>query len=122
VTISLERLTSEQSRAWGNYLDQQTPAEADPQWQFLGFDVCDSGFLSGLTNCGYLDSAELLAARRNWGTSLNEHHLFKDPEPAFEFKIYSDHRVQEHAPFFVFGLWVVEEIGADRPTPVTSTA
>jgi len=38
---------------------------------------------------------------------LNEHHLFNEIDPARLFKEWADRRVPEHAPFFVFGLYIV---------------
>ena len=46
----------------------------------------------------------------NWGPRLNEHHLFKNAESAFAFRLVTNRRVPEHAPFFVYGLWLIREV------------
>lgn len=90
-------------------LDTAEPAAPEGSWRFLGFDVADQWGLSALTNCGLdprVDDVEEL--RRRWGERLDEHHLFNDRLDAIGFKQLSDRRVPEHAPFFVFGLWLVQ--------------
>jgi hypothetical protein len=77
-------------------------------WTSLGFDVSDGSGLSGLSNCGYAKD-EVPALRERWGPHLNTYHLFSDVDQAIEFKRLSDNRVREHAPFFVYGLYLVED-------------
>jgi hypothetical protein len=92
---------------FGPYLAQTSPAEIDPYWERLGFDVGDGSLVSGLSNCGYLpEEAQLL--RPQWVTRLNETHLFDDPLHAFQFRNAAEERVPEHAPFFVYGLYLME--------------
>ena len=84
------------------------PPEVHPSWLLLGYDVADEGLLSGLSNCGYdpvYDGLESIRAR--WGPHLNVFHLFNDHSEAYEFKQFSDRRVEEHAPFYVYGLWLI---------------
>ncbi|QRK05845.1 hypothetical protein JQX13_37765 [Archangium violaceum] len=57
--------------------------------------------------CGYTES-EAPGLRAQWSGHLNEHHLLGDLGRALEFRDASDERVPEHAPFFVFGLWLIE--------------
>ena len=78
---------------------------ARPDWRFVGFDVAD-GTVSGLTNCGY-DADEVGVLRAVWASRLNEHGLFSDVADALSFRRLTDERVPEHAPFFVYGLWIV---------------
>ncbi|MGD0530078.1 MAG: hypothetical protein ABSE49_33390 [Polyangiaceae bacterium] len=84
--------------------------EADIQvvdgWRLAGFDVADdpSG-ISGLCNCGYAAGDATL--RDLWGPHLNEHGLYGDVATAFAFRKLTDARVPEHAPFAVFGIWIV---------------
>lgn len=92
------------------YCEPTVPAARDEGWRFLGFDVADGGFISGLTNCGYTDD-EIAALRQRWAGHLNEHHLFDDEEQALAFRELSDRRVPEHAPFFVFGLFEFRPLG-----------
>jgi hypothetical protein len=51
---------------------------------------------------------------------LNDRHLFVDPKQAAEFQLLSNQRVEEHAPFFVFGIYTipmdsVKRIGKKEP-------
>jgi hypothetical protein len=76
----------------------------------LGYDVCDEWGLSGLSNCGLEPGREDVAAlRAKWGPLLNRAHLFDSRDAAAAFAHASDARVEEHAPFFVYELWRVEE-------------
>jgi hypothetical protein len=77
-----------------------TPIALDPAWQPLGWDVADSGLVSGLSNCGYRPE-EVDALRRVFSPQLNEHGLFNDLDAAEMFCARSDERVPEHAPFLV---------------------
>jgi len=65
--------------------------------------------LSGLSNCGYV-GRESETFRARWRGRLNEHLLFTELTPAFEFRQLSDARVPEHAPFFVCGLYMIQEV------------
>ena len=80
------------------------PSNVDASWEFLGFDVSDKGFISGLMNCGY-DPDERQTLRSQWADHLNDHHLFEKLDDARAFVDVSNGRVPEHAPFFAFGLW-----------------
>jgi hypothetical protein len=106
----------------GPYLEPVVPPERDPAWSLLGYDVADGSFVSALSNCGY-SPEQVSYLRRRWGELLNASHLFADPEPAFRFRDLSNSRVPEHAPFFVYGLFLVNWIGqrppAEAPGPAT---
>jgi hypothetical protein len=69
----------------------------------LGFDVADSGFWSGLSNCGYSE-AERVELRPKWQGRINDFGLLKSEQDALEFRDLSDVRVPEHAPFWVYRL------------------
>jgi hypothetical protein len=69
-------------------------------WELIGYDVADEGFISALSNCGYFEGETKPTAER-----LYEHHLFSERSAAEEFRTLSNHRVSEHAPFFVFGIY-----------------
>lgn len=85
------------------------PALRDPAWVFLGYDVSDQWLLSGLSNCGYgTNASEIQMLRDTYASDLNEHHLFDSIKPAIDFMHLSDERVREHAPFFVFGIWLIK--------------
>lgn len=75
-------------------------------WTLLGYDVADPFLLSGLSNCGYLEEEKQRFVEQ-WGKHLNHYHLFSEVGPAVEFKEVSDRRVPEHAPFFVYGLYLI---------------
>lgn len=92
---------------WDAILSLTESETVDERWTFLGYDVADGGLLSCLSNFGYtLDSAPVLRAQ--WSLLLNEFHLFVEPDRAMEFKTLTDARVREHAPFFIFGLYLIE--------------
>jgi hypothetical protein len=81
------------------------PAESE-DWTLLGYDVSDHSLLSGLSNCGYLER-EKQRFRKRWARHLNRYHLFGEVDPAVEFKAITDRRIPEHAPFFVYGLYLI---------------
>ncbi len=101
---------------FGPYLVPTSPAARQPNWEFLGFDIADGSLLSGLSNCGYLPS-EAPLLRAQWGPRLNTNHLFDALADAFAFRDLADARVGSHAPFFVYGLYAIEEIGSTAPEP-----
>jgi hypothetical protein len=76
---------------------------------FLGYDIADDGLISALSNCGYSND-EIILARKAYAPFLNKHGLIKDIKTAEKFRSYSETRVPDHAPFFVFGLYVDKEI------------
>lgn len=93
-------------REWEIQLDTTTPRTPQPSWRRLGYDVADNGLLSGLMSCGYSEIRHNVdSLRRKWGALLNAHHLFDSLERAFEFREFTDRRVAEHAPFYVYGLF-----------------
>lgn len=81
------------------------PMKVHPDWERLGWDVVSGVFPSALTNCGYGETRDDLAAR--FGPLLNRHHLFDELPHAFAFRDSSNRRVREHAPFSVLGLYRV---------------
>lgn len=86
-------------------LDDERLRAAPPDgWTLLGFDVADSGFTSGLSNCGY-KAAEKPDWQRTWSHRLNDHGLLKTVDDAEAFAAASDARVPEHAPFFVYAIY-----------------
>lgn len=87
------------------------PASIDPAWTPLGWDVADSGLVSGLTNCGFqpgLDDVQSL--RHRFSPALNEHGLFERVADADEFRALSDRRVPEHAPFLIHRLFIIPQV------------
>ena len=94
---------------WLNFWKHHRPEPDAPSsdWTFLGYDVADLFSLSGLMNCGY--SAEDRVSMGEFGPLLNEWHLFDCVEDAQRFRMRTNERVQEHAPFFVYGLWRIPD-------------
>ncbi len=80
--------------------------EVEGESRLLGYDIADDVFLSGLSNCGYTEE-ETAMLRSTWAARLNRFHLFDQLDAASEFKALTDARVPEHAPFFVFGLYLL---------------
>jgi len=73
---------------------------------FLGYDVADSGFCSGLSNAGY-SQEERNGLSPRWREHINNYGLLNTQENAFRFKEISDERIPEHAPFWVYGVYRV---------------
>jgi hypothetical protein len=94
-------------------LPSADPPSIGTGWSLLGYDVCDEWGLSGLVNCGFQpDREDVKSLRATWGPRLNRFHLFDSIDHASEFARLSNQRVNEHAPFFVYGLWRVDELKA----------
>lgn len=90
-------------------LPKTTPAEREPAWTFIGYDVADTWMLSALMNCGFVPSLDQVTElRARWAPRLNMFHLFDNFNDAAEFKLFSDERLKaDHAPCFVYGLWMI---------------
>jgi hypothetical protein len=82
---------------------QTDPSALPSDSLLLGYDVADSGFISGLSNCGYSDE-ELGALRPEWKEKINDFGLLRTQDDAFAFVEITNRRVPEHAPFWVYGL------------------
>jgi len=88
---------------WPSF-DTEVPVQARPaDWILIGYDVCDFGWISGLSNCGTA-SNEMQQLCRDWQDRLNEFGLFLSAADAREYCTVTDRRVPEHAPFCVFAL------------------
>jgi hypothetical protein len=98
---------------YGPYLANTLPMTSEP-WRRLGFDVADGSRLSGLSNCAYTPG-EIHRLRSLWGPRLNQDHLFGDPVDALRFRDMTNARVPEHAPFFVYGLYLIGEVNLPAP-------
>jgi hypothetical protein len=89
---------------WSDF-DTEVPVQNRPgDWVFLGYDVCDFGWISGLSNCGS-PSGEMQQLSRDWKDRLNEFGLFVSAAEARDYCGVTDRRVPEHAPFRVFALY-----------------
>jgi hypothetical protein len=104
--LGFEKEAKQEGKFAGPYVSPTTPEHPEALWRFLGFDITDGGFVSGLSNCGY-DGAERDGLAAEWAQDLNRNHLFDDLQRAFKFRALTNARVPEHAPFFVIGLWSI---------------
>ena len=84
----------------------ELPSSDKSAFQLLGFDVSDLSLLSGLMNCGYPSDSHA-AIKDKWSPRLNRYHLFQQPMDAFDFRVFTNERVSEHSPFFVFSIEVL---------------
>ena len=73
-----------------------------PEWQCLGYDVCDESGTSGLMNCSY-ESGERCS--ESFARGISRHHLFERAEDANRFRELCDRRIAEHAPFVVVSIY-----------------
>jgi hypothetical protein len=67
----------------------------------LGYDIADSGMISGLSDCGF-SQAERSSLQTEWAPHINDFGLLASGERALDFKVITDKRVPEHAPFWVY--------------------
>ncbi len=95
---------------YGPYFEETNPSNLNQSWTLLGYDVSDGSLISGLTNCGYTEDDRQKQSLRLLSAALNPYHLFDSVQPADEFRKFTDKRVKEHAPFLIYGLYLVEEI------------
>jgi hypothetical protein len=114
VVIALGRVAADpqEEEAIAKATGADAELEVKPGWEFLGFDVAD-GSISGLCNCGY-DKQLVAGLRRVWASRLNEHGLFLEIADALAFRWLTNKRVPAHAPFHVYGIWMVT---AEDPPP-----
>jgi len=91
---------------WISYttVEGETDFFNEHDWFFLGFDVADESLISGLMNCGF-SPEEKKSLKKRFSFQLNEHGLFSSLQEAQDFRVYSDKRVSEHAPFLIFGIY-----------------
>lgn len=87
-------------------LERTTPARPPEGSTLVGYDVADASWISGLTNCEYTQQqiGELAPV---WGHRLNSFGLLATPEDAIAFRQVSDARIPEHAPFWIYALWLL---------------
>lgn len=85
----------------GSELSQGLPQS--PEWQCLGYDVCDEVGTSGLMNCAYENAERDLVD--DFALRITEHHLLRTVGDADRFREVCDQRVAEHAPFAVLGIY-----------------
>jgi hypothetical protein len=108
VTLIDDLCTTKERQDWNQRIVGITPPVISKSWEFLGYDIGDMWLLSGLSNCGYMPEQEdVRSLRDRWAPHLNDHHLFVDLQQAADFKAVSNQRVEEHAPFFVYGIYSI---------------
>jgi hypothetical protein len=108
ITLHLSEGDEAEQNYWQAQVTYTTPSTRQEGWSFLGYDVSDRWLLSGLSNCGFVPPEDdVQALRQQWGNKLNAYHLFDELKHAIEFKGFSNRRVVEHSPFFVFGIWLI---------------
>ncbi len=83
---------------------------------FVGFDVCDDWFMSGLMNCG-LETNALLRLREQFGPLINQFGLFDRAGEANDLGVVLDRLVAEHAPFGPVGLFIFGSVPRHNPLP-----
>ncbi len=110
ITLLRNRLPMPEQEMWRS-LAPTVPASLPKEWVFLGYDVADEGFISGLSDCGY--EAGELHLKTGWEVALNEWHLFTQSKLAIKFQRMTDQRVPEHAPFCLYGLYSLLQSGGD---------
>ena len=108
VTLQENVCERENLLEWHDRVSNLITTPRDPAWTFLGYDVSDKWLTSGLSNCSSTES-EMQILRNTYASSLNEYHLFDALEPAVDYVHVTDERVPEHAPFFVYGLWLIKK-------------
>ena len=108
ITLVTGGFTDEERETWSPRLPLKTLSLPEAT-AFLGYDISDLSLLSALSDCGYIQPNEAQQARERWATQLNNFHLFDDVTKANEFKTFSNLRVPEHAPFYVYGLYQLGE-------------
>jgi hypothetical protein len=110
ITLLRNALPVHEQEMWAS-LAPTVPASLNKEWTFLGYDVADDGFISGLSDCGY--EADELHLKTGWELALNEWHLFTQKKQAIKFQRMTDQRVDEHAPFCIYGLYSLLQSGGD---------
>jgi len=83
------------------------PDVIQSNWKLLGYDVADYFFNASISNAGYkLEERNELSFK--WNQSLNKYHLFDNRDNALSFLNVAHQRGEEHRPFSVYGLYLVE--------------
>lgn len=85
------------------------PMEVDSVWLLLGYDVSQENLWSGLSNERY-EPDEFQPLRERWAPHLNKYHLFTDEEQAYQFAAWADNRDPGHAPYSVYGLYLIQRL------------
>jgi hypothetical protein len=100
---------------FGLSLPDTIPSEVPAGSSLLGYDIADSSWISGLSNCEY-SASEKRQLTPAWSQRLNSFGLLDVLDDALKFRHVCDLRVPEHAPFWVFGIFQLP-IGRQILTP-----
>ncbi|HEX2621917.1 MAG TPA: hypothetical protein VHL11_17290 [Phototrophicaceae bacterium] len=84
------------------------PAQITADWKLLGYDIADGTLLSALTSMG--GTTYQVEKNERFGSLLNQYHLFEDSGDADKFADWKDERAPLEGPFYVYGLYLIEEI------------
>lgn len=88
----------------GFSLERTSPERLPEGATFLGYDVANIAWISGLSNTAYTDE-ELRDLKPRWADRLNSVGLFDAVENAVGFRQVCDERDRGSAPFWIYGLW-----------------
>lgn len=110
VTLMWDLCSQEQKNVWSEVITTTLPPICNPTWKFLGYDVSDRWLLSGLTGCLNKNMPNWPSLKVQWGQHLNSYNLFDHPQNAENFKNQINQMIPQHAPFYVYGLWLVQEM------------
>jgi hypothetical protein len=81
-----------------------SPREIMGRWTHLGFDVADRDQTSALSGSEYT-ARDMAGARSRWGSQINDLGLLDNRSSAFSFKEFSNERLPEDAPFYVYEIF-----------------
>lgn len=76
-------------------------------WVLLGYDVADYDLISGIYE-GVMDNELAHRLRAVWAPRLNEHHLFPDPQTAFDYIPDANIKCPSHKPYSAYALYGVQ--------------
>ena len=110
VTICDSDVEYSEDLHWKSDLGTISPYTPASEWRLLGYDVADAWLLSGLSNCTHVSEADFQSLRRSFRPQINGYHLFDHCEDARRFRIVSNERCGDHAPFFIYGLYLIATI------------
>jgi hypothetical protein len=88
----------------GLWLDPTIPERPPEGSILLGYDVADTGLISGLANTEYTEE-EIRDLAPVWTNRLNSFGLLDTVEDAVAFRQVCDERDPASAPFWVYALW-----------------
>jgi len=113
LTAHLDPDLRQRCQGWGSYVE---PHQVGPSWSFLGYEVADdSAFSALLTMRAVPDSIHPQPFRECWAPHINRWHLFDELGSAVALQKYYDVAIPSHAPFFVYGHWLVRGVHGGGP-------